>query len=160
MKVISGGQTGADQAGLRAAQMNKMATGGFAPKGYITKDGPNIKLLKHQYGLVESKGSYKKRTWENVEKSNATIRLCVDFESFGEKCTLNAINHYKRPCLDIDLLNPKDIEDVIMFLIFVRPTILNIAGNTQDKLGYDIDKMTFEYLDKVFSTYRRRYLKD
>jgi hypothetical protein len=37
--VISGGQTGADQAALRAARACGIATGGWAPKGWLT-EGP------------------------------------------------------------------------------------------------------------------------
>jgi predicted Rossmann-fold nucleotide-binding protein len=36
-RVISGGQTGVDQAALRAAKTRGIATGGFAPKGWLTE---------------------------------------------------------------------------------------------------------------------------
>lgn len=36
LKVISGGQLGADQAGLAAAKAVGIRTGGFAPKNYKT----------------------------------------------------------------------------------------------------------------------------
>jgi hypothetical protein len=35
-RVISGGQTGADQAGWRAARAAGIPTGGFMPKGFLT----------------------------------------------------------------------------------------------------------------------------
>ncbi|MFZ8324119.1 YpsA SLOG family protein, partial [Staphylococcus aureus] len=38
-KVISGGQTGADQAGLRAGKAAGLETGGMVPKGCLTDDG-------------------------------------------------------------------------------------------------------------------------
>ena len=38
--VISGGQTGVDQAALRAARTAGIPTGGFAPLGWSTEDGP------------------------------------------------------------------------------------------------------------------------
>ena len=38
--VISGGQTGADQAGLRAAQACGIPTGDQAPRGWLTEAGP------------------------------------------------------------------------------------------------------------------------
>ena len=159
MKVISGGQTGADLAGVSLAKDLGIKTGGWAPKDWKTSIGPQQKLLE-SYNLQESTEGYKGRTWENVRDSNATIRLAVDFESPGEKCTMDAINYFKKPWIDIDLLNPKPIREVIEFLILVKPSILNIAGNTQDTKGHDISRMTYIYLRKVLSEYQRIYLKE
>ena len=39
-KVISGGQTGADQAGWRAARAVGIPTGGWMPLGFLTEDSP------------------------------------------------------------------------------------------------------------------------
>jgi hypothetical protein len=56
-RVISGGQTGVDQAGLRAARAAGIATGGFAPKGWLieSEDGRhNVPApWLAEYGLVE-----------------------------------------------------------------------------------------------------------
>ena len=38
--IVSGGQTGADQAAWRAARTAGIATAGFMPLGYLTEDGP------------------------------------------------------------------------------------------------------------------------
>jgi len=159
MKVISGGQTGADQAGLKAAKVNEIVTGGWAPKGFITKSGCQTDLLK-SFGLVDSGKDYKERTWMNVHDSNVTLRLAVDFETPGEKCTMNAINYYKTPWIDIDLLNPKPLIEVFELLILIQPSIINIAGNTQGTKGYDINTMAYDYLIGLFKDYKRRYIKD
>ena len=53
LKIISGGQTGADTGGLIAAQKAGIRTGGCAPKGFITEDGSNPELGS-VYGLYES----------------------------------------------------------------------------------------------------------
>ena len=39
-RVISGGQTGADQAGLAVAKRLGIPTGGCMPKGWLTEAGP------------------------------------------------------------------------------------------------------------------------
>jgi len=72
-RVISGGQIGADQAGLSAAKACGIRTGGSAPLGWLTSRGPQKKLLR-RYGLKEhyQKG-YKARTWANVKNSDGTI---------------------------------------------------------------------------------------
>jgi hypothetical protein len=158
MKIISGGQTGADLAGVSLAKDLGFKTGGWAPKDWKTSLGSQPKLLK-SYNLKESEEGYKGRTWENVRDSNATIRLAVNFDTPGEKCTMDAINYFKKPWLDIDLLNPKSIREVIEFLVLVKPSTLNIAGNTQNTEGHDIARMTYLYLKKVLSEYKRVYLK-
>jgi len=158
MKIISGGQTGADQAGLMIAKDLGFKTGGLAPKDWKTSYGSQKELLE-SFGLKESEEGYKGRTWENVRDSNATIRLAVDFDSPGEKCTMNAINYFKKPWIDIDLLDPKSIQEVIEFLVLVKPSTLNIAGNTQNKNNQNIERMSYIYLKKVLSEYKRIYIK-
>ena len=51
LTIISGGQTGADQAGLHAARRAGLPTGGTAPRLWMTEDGPAPWLA--DFGLVE-----------------------------------------------------------------------------------------------------------
>jgi len=149
-KIISGGQTGADQAGLYIAKKYGIETGGWAPKGWITSDGPNMPLLQKAYNLQEHSGGYKKRTWSNVEDSDATIRLATNFNSPGEICTMNAIKRYDRPHFDVDLNNLCQPKEVVKWLESNFINVLNIAGNTQKK-NLDVFNMTVSFLDKVLS---------
>ena len=73
-KVISGGQTGSDQAGLIAAARFGIATGGWMPRGFETADGPNPRLAE-RFGLREHTGGYVERTSTNVRDSDGTIRI-------------------------------------------------------------------------------------
>ena len=52
-KIISGGQTGADQAGLAVAKRLGIPAGGFLPKGFLTEAGPRHDLAA-EYGLVKT----------------------------------------------------------------------------------------------------------
>lgn len=73
VKVISGGQTGVDQAGLRAAKACGLETGGTAPRGFRTDDGP-APWLAADYGLSEhASAEYPPRTADNVMSADATI---------------------------------------------------------------------------------------
>jgi len=47
-----------------------------------------------------------------VRESDGTIRLAFDFTSRGEKCTLTAIKDYGKPYIDVDLSNPRPLEEV------------------------------------------------
>lgn len=71
MKIISGGQTGVDQAALRAAKACGLPTGGWAPKHWQTEDGPAPWLCG--YGLLMHTGSYAQRTRANVGQAHATL---------------------------------------------------------------------------------------
>lgn len=147
-QVISGGQTGADEAGLYIAKKFGIKTGGFAPKGWMTKKGPNL-MLKNNYGLIESTGGYKKRTWENVEHSNGTIRLAYSFKSPGEVCTLNAINHFKKPFFDVDLKRSPAPIQCSEWIVMNDIEILNIAGNTETSTN-NVFALVGSYLNEVF----------
>ena len=46
MIIISGGQTGADQAGIAAAVKHGLDVDGWAPKNWMTEDGPDPQLSK------------------------------------------------------------------------------------------------------------------
>ena len=68
-KVISGGQTGIDQAGLEAAKLEGFETGGLMPKGFRTLCGkkPQFELL---YNMSEdSSETYPPRTYANRSSS-------------------------------------------------------------------------------------------
>jgi len=151
MIIISGGQIGADLAGLEFGYISGFKTGGVAPKDWRTNIGPNLDL-RDKYKLTESKiSSYKHRTWENVRLSTATVRLCVDFFSSGEICTLNAIQNYNRPYFDVYLPNPASPQYFSNWLRHFNVEILNVAGNTQGKHGFNIYQMSLEYLIQTFS---------
>lgn len=102
MKIISGLQTGVDQAALRAACDLGIATGGWAPKDFWTLDGTCADLAQ-MYGLSEcQEEGYRPRTFLNVKSADATIRIAQKFTSPGERCTYNAIRAFNKPYLDIE----------------------------------------------------------
>jgi hypothetical protein len=72
-KVISGGQVRVDQAALRAARSCGIPTGGWAPKGWLTEDGPAPELLAG-FGLVECpEPGYTARRRRNVADCDAVV---------------------------------------------------------------------------------------
>ena len=82
-KVISGGQTRADQAGLIAAARFGIATGGWMPKGCRTLAGPNPELAA-RFGLREHPSEdYPPRTELNVLRSSGTLWFGPGSTSLG-----------------------------------------------------------------------------
>lgn len=137
-RVISGGQTGADQAGLFAAQQAGIPTGGFAPPKWWTSNGPNPRLLRDRFGLTEfvtaSLTRYRARTWENVRQSDGTVRFAVNFHRHDEYCTLSAIRAFKRPYIDIQLPT-NEVEATSLrlarWIADNKIETLNVAGNRE-----------------------------
>lgn len=148
-KVISGGQTGADVAGLETAKKFGYETGGMMPFGYKTLDGSKP-TYKELYGIVaHSSSSYVPRTRNNVKESDGTIRLAYDFGTRGEICTLRAIEDYKKPHFDVDLNDPPDVSDVLQWLKDKNITILNVAGNSEQSCP-GTHEAASKYLSSVF----------
>ncbi len=155
-KIISGGQTGVDQAGLRAAKISGFKTGGMVPRKCLTEDGPNLDLISI-YGCHESKSdTYPPRTFDNVKNSDATMRIAYNFNSPGEKLTLTAISNYARPYIDVqlDLIDSTTSTTVARWLYDNNVVTLNIAGN-REKTNKGIGHEAEIFLLSVFEQYKK-----
>jgi hypothetical protein len=151
-KVISGGQSGSDLGGLRAAKRFGIPTGGMAPKNFWTETGPNLEL-KTLYGLIESKSpSYPPRTHSNAKNSDGTIRFAINFETAGEVLTLKAANQYNKPHIDVDVADPIKHSNVVDWLLEHNIKTLNVAGNAESKYE-GMSDFVDEYLYQVFILY-------
>jgi predicted Rossmann-fold nucleotide-binding protein len=84
-KIISGGQTGADRAGLDFALETGLEHGGYVPSGRKAEDG----RIDERYNLVElSTDSYPARTRRNIEESDGTVIFSLErLLSGGTKLT-------------------------------------------------------------------------
>ena len=73
IRIISGGQTGADQGALLAARALSLPSGGTAPTGWLTETGSEESLLKG-FGLIECpEPGYDARTRQNVLDADGTV---------------------------------------------------------------------------------------
>ena len=87
LKVISGGQTGADVAGLWAAKLFGIPTGGWAPKWFETLNGPHPEMAE-TFGIKEHSRGYRGRTIENLSEADLTI-VCYSTLSAGSRLTID-----------------------------------------------------------------------
>src|SRR5690349_5441806 len=95
-KIISGGQTGADMGGLLAARELGIETGGTAPRGWLTENGPQERLLRN-FGLLECEESgFPARTRRNVANSTRTL-LVGPFIGGGSGLTYDVIGELNKP---------------------------------------------------------------
>lgn len=130
MKIISGGQTGADQAALDAAISLGLPHGGWLPKGRKTESGP----LPDTYKLKELPSTnYRIRTEKNIVESDGTLIISFGPLTGGSALTeAFAIRHH-RPCLHLDMehLNSKQAVEILCrwFKKNKDIQILNVAGS-------------------------------
>jgi hypothetical protein len=127
-KIISGGQTGADQAALDTAIKLDIPHGGWVPKGRLTEDGP----LPGKYHLQEMvTSSYPKRTEQNVIDADATLIFSHGELSGGSRLTRQFADKHGRSCLHIDLNTLNEFHSarkINTWVIENNIEILNVAG--------------------------------
>jgi hypothetical protein len=148
-KIVSGGQTGSDCAGLFVAKSFGLKTGGYMPKYFRTLSGFRPDLAK-LYNLQEhSSQGYQERTWDNVFISDGTVRFFTKQYSPGERCTLNAINAHGRPHFDVDLNLEVNPGDLLKWLVDKHIKTLNVAGNSE-QTSKGIYEKVVNYLTATF----------
>lgn len=161
-KVISGGQTGADIAGLLAATKHGLSTGGTAPAGFMTLNGPNM-LLK-ELGL-KAEGTYKTRTTANIMNSDGTVILAYDMNSPGSRLTLGTCKCLNKPVLIVDLSDMfKATQEGAGYNSFDGPSTtiasfikehqvstLNVAGNRESTAAGSFTILVEAILDLAFT---------
>lgn len=130
-QIISGGQTGVDQVALIVAEALGIRTGGTAPKGWRTDDGP-APWLGTRFGLVESyDAGYVVRTVKNVRDADMTVWF-GDVTSPGGRLTkkiarIEQVYNTKRKYHWLE--NPTVDDLTVYFGSLFNVKILNVAGN-------------------------------
>lgn len=133
-KIISGGQTGADQAGLEAAIILGIETGGWMPFKFRTDEGDRPDF-KEKYGMREhTSWHYPPRTALNVKEADATI-IFGNPDSPGSKLTYNLCLQYNKPVFINRWSTGDKLLNIMTFHDWIRdkikPSILNVAGNRE-----------------------------
>lgn len=163
-KVISGGQTGADQAGLIAGLEAGFETGGTAPSNFYTDNGNNY--LLSVFGLTHG-GDYRQRTIRNVKDSDGTLILARNLNSPGCTLTRNHVVLNNKQLLEIDVqhLIALQFSDTLAFNEELHKCgsqisewiqehqieVLNVAGNREFTKTNDFVKLCILILRTAFS---------
>lgn len=131
-KIISGGQTGADRAGLDVAFAHRFPHGGWCPKGRKAEDGP----IDVKYDLTETpSANYLQRTEWNVRDTDGTIVFTVAKEiTGGSMRTVEFARKHNKPCLHVSKADSKPPESNVREFIKQHDIkVLNIAGSRESK---------------------------
>jgi hypothetical protein len=158
--IISGGQTGADQAGWRAAKRFGLKTGGWIPRGYLTEDRLRPEFAMH-YGAIEHPSrEYPPRTRANVRMADVTLVFdtsrgrTLESLSRGSQLTINsAIEEDKRGFTVVvrlgEPIDPKRPAAMAHRLRELNPRSINVAGNRESSAP-GVGQWVEEYLCEVF----------
>jgi hypothetical protein len=145
-RIISGGQSGADRAGLDLAIVLGIPHGGYCPKGRKSEDGD----IPAKYNLIEtSSTNYLVRTEKNVVRADATIVFVANANkvSGGSARTIDFCVQHGKPVLVVGM-QPNAVCMVQEFLAQHQPACLNIAGSRESKVP-GISDFTFNTLRAV-----------
>lgn len=138
-KIISGGQTGADQAALDVAIKLGIPHGGWIPKGRKTERG----ALPDKYLLREMPdSSYARRTEKNVIDSDGTLIISHGRLTGGSELTLKFAQKHHRPWLHLNLNRMLAFRAAHQMNIWLKKhdiEVLNVAGprESHDPLIYE-----------------------
>ncbi|MDD2540639.1 MAG: putative molybdenum carrier protein [Desulfuromonadaceae bacterium] len=147
-KIVSGGQTGADRAGLDAALEAGIPIGGYCPKGRLAEDG----TVPDCYELTElAKGGYKARTEKNVVESDGTLILNIGTLTGGTMMTEEYAKRHGKPYLVVQLDEKPRPETVRHWLEKNAILILNVAGPRESKYPQGIYHQSISFLRAVLA---------
>lgn len=149
-KIISGGQTGADQAGLDVAIHHGIPHGGAIPRGRLTEAG----ALPEKYKLDEmTTRSYPKRTEKNVLDSDGTVIFTHGKLRGGSLLTHVKAQEHGKPVIHLDMAENGVADAATTLSLFIHMNgieVLNIAG-TRGSEDPAIYTRTFQVLEKTLS---------
>ena len=141
-KIVSGGQTGADQGALEAAVYCNLPYGGWIPKGRKAEKGMKVPPKYDQLTEMNT-GDYLARTEANVVDSDATLVLTYGKATGGSKRTVDFAEKHGKPVLHI-AIDEYSHRDCGLFVRrwfegdVTKPTpppncTLNVAGSRESK---------------------------
>mgnify|MGYP001036458900 CR=1 FL=1 len=162
-RVITGGQTGVDQGALRAARAAGIATGGWAPRGWLVEGRYDLIARRHvdepapwlaDFGLIECpEPGYPARTAANVRDAHALLWF-GDTGTYGARRTLaEATRRHLQPFI-VNLgaaRRPSQVADFLRSVPSCR--VLMVAGNRESK-SLGIGQRTEWFLGVVFRMLR------
>lgn len=145
VKIISGAQTGADQAGLAAACHLGLEVGGWMPYGRRTEDGPMSIELFNKYKLKQHPSpNYPPRTEQNVRESDGTV-LFGNLDSPGCRLTMQLCDRHHKHYPG----NPLKPEYLRAWVEQHDIKVLNVAGN-RESTNPGIFDSTVKFLVEAF----------
>lgn len=154
-KIVSGGQTGVDQAGLLIATEMGIEVGGWCPKGGLDENGTS---MLNVYPLKEATTTNPdERTKLNIRDSDGTLIIvpCIplpDKIKDGTRLTIEHAIELKKPHLIIELDKKDDAANTVNEWVKENNIhVLNIAGPRESN-SPGINKESCEIFREIFAS--------
>ncbi len=157
--IITGGQTGVDQAGWRAAHRVRIVTSGWMPRDYLTEAGPRPDFARAYGARPLETRSCAARTRRNVADCDAAL-IYGPLDGRGTELTLELCREMQRPVFLADDRPGRD-EHAAADWIVGRPgagpiQTLLIAG-ARESAHPGIGKRAEQYFNILFQILKRMH---
>jgi hypothetical protein len=152
LRIVSGGQTGADRAALDFALGHGIPHGGWCPQGRLAEDG----AIARDYALQETPTPYyAERTEWNVRDSDATVIFSIAPDlTGGSRTTAAFAGRLGKPWLHLSLIRDgtASVSRLREFLWRHQVKILNVAGpraSGEPEIGAYVTRVLTDALSSV-----------
>ncbi len=150
-KIISGGQSGADHAGWRAAKAFGVSSGGWMARGFLAGDGPHSEFAD-EYGAAELPAdSAREQTEQNVLDADATLWFGATTTLRAQE-TVAACLRFANPCMPVYPGASFEPWHVAAWITANQIGTLNVAGNREDEepgIGARVERFLGEVLQQL-----------
>jgi hypothetical protein len=131
-KLISGGETGANQAGWRAARTYGIVTGGWMRRGFRTWDGDQPAFAQQFAASELPTDSEPACTEQNVKDSDGTIWF-GQTTTAGAQPTVAACLTFGKPYMPVYPSASFEPSHVATWIVENKIKTLNVAGNRESE---------------------------
>lgn len=131
-KIVSGGQTGVDQAALLIASELGLEIGGWCPKGGLDEKGDCI-FEKYNCMKEATTPQPDERTKLNIRDSDGTLIIVPSWPlpehiKDGTMLTINDAKRQGKPYFIMSLSSKPDTHEILEWIIKMEIKVLNVGG--------------------------------